>query len=153
MAWYSIKSSSSVSNNSGRSINCWFIVSKDSTVRWTESNEEVLLRSKSTNLQFWRRESSSGKPPYTILVGFWKKRSGSIKEFVKSFLRNISIFKKLLHFSLGENARSMSSLWFCKEISSFAKDHFLCLISWITSGLMNLAANLFMKHSWASDSW
>ena len=28
------------------------------------------------------------------------------KEFVKSFLRNISVFKKLLHFLLGENANS-----------------------------------------------
>ena len=61
---------------------------------------------------------------YTILVRFWKKRSGYIKEFVKSFLRNISVFKKLLHFSLGENANSKidvvflilrRNIKFCKE--------------------------------------
>ena len=29
-----------------------------------------------------------------------------MKEFVKSFLKNITHFKKLLHFSLGENVNS-----------------------------------------------
>ena len=29
-----------------------------------------------------------------------------MKEFVKSFLKNITLFKKLLHFSLGENVNS-----------------------------------------------
>ena len=105
MACYSINSSSNVPNNSGRSINCQFMVSKDSAVRWTESNEEVLLRSKSTKLQFWRRKSSSGNQ-FTQFGRLIKKRSGSIKEFVKSFLRNISVFKKLFYFSLGENANS-----------------------------------------------
>ena len=41
-----------------------------------------------------------------------KTRSGSIEEFVKSFLRNISVFKKLLHFSLGENANSKINVVF-----------------------------------------
>ena len=128
MAWYSIKSSSDVFNNSRRSINCRFMVSKDSTVRWTESNEGVLLRSKINKFE------ERNPPVVTTLhnIGrFLKKRSGSIKEFVKNFLRNISVFRKLFTFRLVRMTipRSIfliprSFFWFCKEISSFAKDFY-----------------------------
>ena len=46
-----------------------------------------------------------------------EKCSGSIKDFVKSFLRNISIFKKLLHFSLGENANQVLQRIFLRFLS------------------------------------
>ena len=78
-----------------------------------------------------------------------KKRSGSIKEFLKSFLRNISVFKKLLHSLPGENASLKIDVVFLilQRNTKFCEGFFFVFyLLDITSGMMmNLAANSFMK--------
>ena len=84
MAWYSIKSSSKMFNNSGHSINCQFMVSKDSSVHWTESNEEVLLRSKSTKACNFEDENPPVVTNLNNISRLLKKCSGTINNLSKS---------------------------------------------------------------------
>ena len=148
MTCYSINSSSNVSNNSGCSINCQFMVSN---IQLYVERSQTKKCFSDQNQQICNFEE--GNPPVVTTL----HNIGRLMK--KTFWLHQRICQKLLEKYLRfQEVVLLFTWWECQfqdrcRLFDFAKDFSSFFISWITSGLMNLAAHSFMKRSWASGNW